>query len=52
LAELFEIFSRYYLNLRDEEKKAINYCRNALKNQERLLGGSHVKLADAYYSLG
>jgi TolA-binding protein len=30
----------------------VSYCKNALKNQEKLLGGNHIKLADAYYNLG
>ncbi len=52
LAEIFDIFSRYYLNFREEEKRAVSYCKNSLKNQEKLLGGNHIKLADGYYNLG
>jgi tetratricopeptide (TPR) repeat protein len=52
LAELFDIFARYYLRFREEEKRAVSYSKNALKNQEKLLGGNHIKLADAYYTLG
>ena len=29
----------------------MSFCRTSLKNQEKLLGSNHFKLADAYYGL-
>lgn len=37
---------------KDQEKKSVNYCKTAIRNQEKLLGSSHEKLADNYYLLG
>lgn len=36
---------------KDQEKKTVNYCKSAIKNQEKLLGSLHEKLADNYYHL-
>lgn len=33
LSELYDIFARYYLCFRDEEKKAVSYSRSGLLNQ-------------------
>ena len=51
LTDLYDIFARYYGGRRDEEKQAVTYCRSSLKNQEKLLGGQHIKLAEGYFSL-
>ena len=37
---------------KDQEKKAVNYCKTAIRNEEKLLGSTHEKLADNYYLLG
>ena len=37
---------------KDEEKKAVNYCKSAIMNQEKLIGQHHQKMADNYYLLG
>lgn len=37
---------------KDEEKKAVNYCKSAIMNQEKLVGQYHHKMADNYYLLG
>lgn len=52
LTQLYEMYARYYLTLKDQEKKAVNYCKTAIRNQEKLLGATHAKLADSYYLLG
>lgn len=40
------------MRFKDEEKKTVNYCKSAIKNQEKLIGVNHIKLADSYYLLG
>ena len=52
LSELYEIYARYFMLSKDQEKKTVNYCKSAIKNQEKLLGNMHEKLADNYYYLG
>lgn len=52
LTELYEIYANYYMMHKDEEKKAVNYCKSAIRNQEKLIGQSHQKMADNYYLLG
>jgi hypothetical protein len=52
LTELYEIYANYYLMLKNQEKKAVNYCKTAIKNQKKILGQNHHRLADSYYLLG
>lgn len=52
LTELYEIYANYYLLFKDQEKKAVNYCKSAIKNQEKIIGPYHLKMADSYYLLG
>ena len=52
LTELYELYANYHLLHKDQEKKSVNYCKTAIRNQEKLLGATHEKLADNYYLLG
>lgn len=51
LTQLYETFANYYTMFKDQEKKAVNSCKSAIKNQEKLIGLSHPKMADSYYLL-
>jgi hypothetical protein len=51
LSELYDLFSRYYSTSKTEEKKATTYCKSSIKNIEKLLGQTNIKLADNYYML-
>jgi hypothetical protein len=41
LSELYEIYARFYMLSKDQEKRTVNYCKSAIKNQEKLLGNMH-----------
>ena len=51
LSELYDLLSRYYSTVKTEEKKATTYCKSSIKNIEKLLGNTNIKLADNYYML-
>ena len=40
------------MSFKDQEKKAVNYCKSAIKNEEKLIGPNHHKMADSYYLIG
>ena len=52
LTQLYELFANYHLLFKDQEKKAVNYSKSAIRNQEKLVGGNNQKMADCYYLLG
>ena len=52
LTELYELFANYHLLFKDQEKRAVNYSKSAIKNQEKVVGSNSEKMADCYYLLG
>lgn len=52
LTQLYELFANYHLLFKDQEKKAVNYSKSAIKNQGKVVGPNNEKMADCYYLLG
>lgn len=51
LSDVYDLFSRYYLGFKSQEKKAVTYAKASIRNVEKLLGGAKARLADHYFAL-